>query len=67
MAAVSANDIWAVGYFYYSSGSFFGPHTLIEHWDGSNWSIVGSPGSASWQLNGVAAVSANDVWAVGGG
>src|SRR5204862_547524 len=55
VAAVSANDIWAVG------GS------LIEHWDGSNWSVVPSPSPSAGYSNlyGVAAVSANDVWAVG--
>src|SRR5437764_621866 len=35
VAVVSANDVWAVGY--YSGG------TLIEHWDGTSWSVVPSP------------------------
>jgi hypothetical protein len=42
--------------------------TLIEHWDGSNWSVVPSPnpaGKTYVALNGVAAISANDIWAVG--
>ena len=58
VAALSANDIWAVG-------SGFG--TLIEHWNGTQWSIVTSPspGSEYNDLNGVAAIAANDVWAVG--
>ena len=64
IAAVSANDIWAVGS-YITSGS---PNqTLIEHWDGSAWSIVASPNVASSYnfLDGVAAISTIDVWAVG--
>ncbi len=63
VAAVSPKDVWAVG------SSFSGGliQTLIEHWDGQNWSIVASPnpGSASNSLNGVAVVEDDDVWAVG--
>jgi hypothetical protein len=42
-------------------------HTLIEHWNGSAWTIVPSPnvGSGNNSLAAVAARSANDVWAVG--
>ena len=40
--------------------------TLIEHWNGSAWSVVTSlsPSAYNW-LYGVAVVSANDVWSVG--
>jgi len=41
---------------------------LIEHWDGQRWSIVAAPSAPGGRgefLNGVAAVSASDVWAVG--
>src|SRR5205823_1032866 len=40
---------------------------LIEHWDGTQWSIVPSPdlGSTSG-LNAVVALSTNNVWAAGG-
>src|SRR5207247_1590881 len=64
IAVVSANDIWAVGY----SLSNTRPHlTLIEYWDGARWFVVPSPnpGTDNRDLNGVAAVSTNDVWAVG--
>jgi hypothetical protein len=64
VSAAAANDVWAVG----SSHSGGPPgRTLIEHWDGTQWSIVPSP-SPDTQLNelhGVAALSANNVWAVG--
>jgi len=62
VAAASANDVWAVGY-YNSSANL----TLVEHWNGTAWSVVPSPnvGTDNNQLNGVSAVSANDVWAVG--
>src|SRR6266487_3619741 len=64
MAAVSANDVWAVGYYTSGSGAL---QTLIEHWDGSNWSIVASPnvGAGDNSLSGVRAVLASDIWAVG--
>ncbi len=40
VAAVSANDMWAVGD-YESSGSLL--QTLTEHWNGTVWSVVPSP------------------------
>jgi len=65
VTAVSANDVWSVGYYQNNGGPY---QTLIEHWDGTNWSIVPSPNKAGDnQLRGVAAVSANDIWAVGYG
>ena len=42
--------------------------TLVEHWNGSAWSVVPSPnapGTRSNSLVSVSAVAANDVWAVG--
>jgi hypothetical protein len=63
--AVSAGDVWAVG-------TQAGPRqisTLVEHWDGTSWSVVPSPnpggGAAESTLNAVDAISANNVWAVG--
>lgn len=64
VSAGSADDVWAVG----SSHNGSAPaRTLIQHWDGTRWSIVPSPSPDS-QLNelyGVAALSANNAWAVG--
>ena len=56
IAAVSANDVWAVG-FYASSGIY---QPLIEHWDGSAWSVAPSPNLSTEynQLNAVAAMNA---------
>ena len=64
ITVVSANDVWAVGQAHY----FGNPsQTLIEHWNGSQWSVVPSPNASQQNnvLNAVAAVSTNDVWAVG--
>lgn len=60
----AANDVWAVGA---SHNGRLPSRTLIEHWDGTQWSIVSSPSPDTQfnELRGVAAVSANDVWAVG--
>jgi hypothetical protein len=65
VAATSASDAWAVGE--YDKGGIDRPLTL--HWDGLSWSKVRSPtpsGSYDYAfLDGVAATSASDVWAVG--
>jgi hypothetical protein len=62
VAGVSSNDVWAVG------GGCYGIDPLIEHWNGTAWSIVASPplGGEAWgTLSDVAAVSSTDVWGVG--
>jgi hypothetical protein len=37
---------------------------LIEHWNGTGWSVVPNPNAAG-NLQAIAAISANDIWAVG--
>ncbi len=70
VAATSSNEVWAVGYSCAgscTSNSDDPYRTLVQRWDGSQWSIVTSP-NASMENNsllGVAIVSATDVWAVG--
>jgi hypothetical protein len=66
VAAVAANNVWAVGYTITTDGTNQPDRTLIEHWNGTSWSIVASPTVASNDtLTGVAARSATDIWAVG--
>lgn len=64
VSAVSANDVWAVGS---SHNGTLPSRTLIQHWDGTQWSIVPSPNPDSQlnELRGVVAISASNVWAVG--
>lgn len=66
MAALSATNIWAVGY---SALNDTSSRVLIEHWNGAKWSVFSgvNPGAATTynRLNSVTAFSANDVWAVG--
>jgi len=66
VSAVNANDVWAVGKCGYCAGNAQNL-TLMEHWNGSAWSIVPSPDvpNASNDLTAVAALAGNDVWAVG--
>ncbi len=63
VATITSTDAWAVGEFATGSAG----QTLVEHWDGTSWSVVSSasPGSSSNELRGVSADASNDVWAVG--
>jgi len=72
VTALSLTDAWAVG-----TVTVFADHRqhnepAIEHWDGTSWSIVSSPNpnpvpTRDTALYGIAAISANDIWAVGAG
>lgn len=64
VAVLSVSDVWAVGLS--NSDGIHPGLTLIEHWNGSSWSIVSSPNPTDFNfMNAVAAISTNDVWAVG--
>lgn len=67
VSVVSPNDVWAVGYWVANVGGYGYNRTLIEHWDGTQWSVVPSPnvGTNNNRLDDVVALSENDVWAVG--
>jgi hypothetical protein len=65
VAADSPSDAWAVGY-YTTSASLLLP--VIEHWNGTSWSVVtGAFGGQSYydRLWTVSALAPNDVWAFG--
>jgi hypothetical protein len=70
--ALAPNDVWAVGF----STPVAPPEqaatlTLIEHFDGTSWTVVPSPNvlpngaNQSNRLLGLTANSANDIWAFG--
>ena len=72
VSADSAGDAWAVGW--YQAGTSTAPvdQTLIEHFNGTAWSIVPSPDQTNVngattdnRLVAVAADSSTDAWAVG--
>jgi hypothetical protein len=65
VTALSAANAWAVGEDI-GATSAPGGSTLIEHWDGTSWSVVASPTpGADPGLTGVAARGSGDVYAVG--
>jgi hypothetical protein len=69
VAAVSPADAWAVGGLY-ANNVLFGVTSdgaLIEHWDGTAWSIVPNPAlnQPGAVLRSVSVVSPSDIWAVG--
>ncbi len=67
LTALSATDMWAVGIYGNNLGRTLSAHTLIEHWNGTAWTVVQSPnpGSGLNYLESITAVSANDIWAAG--
>jgi hypothetical protein len=58
----NTNQLWAVGNTLNDGGAY---QTLIERWDGKQWSVVASPGTNDNTLQSVAADAPNDAWAVG--
>lgn len=66
VACPSASDCWGVGYSASQQGST--ESTLIENWNGTDWSIVPSPNASGLPVSGldsVACLSDADCWAVG--
>jgi hypothetical protein len=70
VSVLSATDAWAVGE--YTLDGYGATRTLIQHYDGTAWTIVPSPnrllGTGRNQINsllGVTAIAPSDVWAVG--
>ena len=66
VTCVGADDCWAVGYYY--NAYLLNYVTLIEHYDGSGWTVASSPNAPTLYDNylyGVTCVSASDCWAVG--
>jgi len=69
LTALSPTDVWAAG------GITAPDHVPLvpaaEHWDGTRWSLVSAPnpnpGAIYYDitLSGIAAIAANDIWAVG--
>jgi alpha-tubulin suppressor-like RCC1 family protein len=65
---LSASNVWAVGSTNQTSGGE--EATLVEHFNGSKWSVVPSPDPETGtgttdELNAIAGTSPTDLWAVG--
>ncbi len=78
VACSSSSDCWAVGYagpdqlqYNFLPGvapSVVGAAALVEHWDGTDWSIVPTPAASpplGQDLTSVTCSDASDCWAVG--
>ena len=67
VSATSASDVWSVGMEYVSKGVRYAiVHPIIEHYNGSAWSLIpAAQPSGIGSLNGVAALTPSNVWAVG--
>jgi hypothetical protein len=65
VSATSSTNAWAVGYYF--SGTV--KRTLVLHWNGTSWTHQTSPNAGGSSLDnvlqGVAATSSTDAWAVG--
>jgi hypothetical protein len=62
LVAVSASDIW-LGGTWFGDEPQYTEHPLLEHWNGSAWSLVASPaGKEPWDF---ASRGPNDVWMTG--
>jgi hypothetical protein len=64
VAAIRSNDVWAVGKAMFADSS---RNALVEHWNGTAWSLVPVPTPAGSELNAVGGTGPSDVWAVGSG
>jgi hypothetical protein len=64
VSELPSGHTWAVGYFVNAE---YQQRTLVQHFDGTNWTVVPSPSPGAREniLYGVAAISDSDVWAVG--
>lgn len=69
VVAASPTEVWAVGHRdgFNRAGSAVW-RTLVERWDGNEWSIVNSPNDSPHDnhLTGVEVGGPRKVWAVGG-
>jgi hypothetical protein len=66
VTVLSSTDVWAAGIGSLTRNGF--PRGLIEHWDGTSWSIVSTPWPntrVSGGLGSIAGVSSSDIWATG--
>lgn len=62
VSVVDARDVWVTA-FEYDAITQRG-HNLLEHWDGERWTeVAGTHGKRHFDVVGVTAISATDVWA----
>ena len=67
VTAPGSNDVWALGYEYEDGGNAIS-HPLIQHWNGTDWSVVDNPQVPDGHytnLSDAAWISSTDTVAVG--
>jgi hypothetical protein len=67
VTAVGPKNVWAIG-FEYEDGNNGIAHPLIQHWNGTNWAVVGTPQVPDGHYTNLADaawISSSDVVAVG--
>ncbi len=71
VVALADDNVWAAGFSTAAPDGAAANQTLIEHWNGTSWTVVPSPNVAyggqvrNNLLQGMVAVSADDLWALG--
>lgn len=67
VSSSASDDVWAVGFL--RADENVPSQTLIEHWDGAEWTLVPVPNVEGYanELNDVAVLTKSDAWAVGSG
>jgi hypothetical protein len=65
ITALNGDNIWAAGN--YRDTKDGGSKAMIVHWDGQEWNLAATFAPANFRnsLNGIAAVSSHNIWAVG--
>lgn len=64
VVGISSDDVWAVGA-YQTNLAGVVLTSMIQHWDGTSWSVFPSPRVKYAELLGVASVSPTELWSVG--
>ena len=66
VTSLSPKNVWAVGSYYDGN---FNPQSLVEHWNGTKWSIANNPNPGTFEniLWGVTRIpnTPNAIWTVG--
>jgi hypothetical protein len=65
VVTLGPGDAWAVGLRSAPSDLIVATHPLVEHWDGTRWSVIPMPLPGAGAFTSVSADAPNDVWAVG--
>ena len=63
VSSTGPGDVWASGYRVIEQGEYLAFQSIVEHWNGAEWTVNFNVRGTS--LSGIQALAPNDVWAVG--